>query len=91
MNRIVEHNYGADADNNRGITKVYYELDEEDIPEIKSQIIEYLESTEKLPDSEFTVYLIDPVTEKDVILDINPFEYISKDKCQEIINNFKKE
>ena len=91
MNRIVEPNYRADADGNRGIVQVFFEVDDDDVPEIKSQIIEYLESTEKLPDSEFTIYLIDPVTEKDVILDINPFEYISKDKCQEIINNFTEE
>ena len=82
MNRIVEHNYGADADGNRGITQIFCELTEEDTPEIESQIIEYMQATRELPDEKFSVCLIDPVTENDVHMEINPFEYICEEECQ---------
>ena len=77
MRRIVEYDYMADIDGNRGITAVFYELTAEDAPEIKSQIIEYIESTGELPDDSFTVCLIDHVTEDDIYLEVDPFEYVS--------------
>lgn len=77
MRRIVEYDYMADIDGNRGITAVFYELDDSDTPEIESQIIEYIEATGELPDESFTVHLIDPVTEDDIYLEVDPFEYVS--------------
>lgn len=81
MHKVTDHFYGADADGNRGIPVSFYELEDSDTPEIISQIIEFIESTGELPQTEFTVYLIDPVTEEDVSIDINPFDYISKAEC----------
>ena len=78
MIRQVDNNYGADADGNRGITAIFYELDDSDEPEIISQIIEYIESTGELPDNYFTVRLIDPVSEDDVDFEINPVDYLSE-------------
>ena len=78
MTRQVESNYGADADGNRGIPAIFYELDDSDEPEIISQIIEYIESTGELPDNPFTVRLIDPVSEDDVEFEINPEDYLSE-------------
>jgi len=91
MNRIVEPNYGADADGNRGIEQVFFEIDDDDTPEIQSQIIEYIESTEEIPEFPFTVYLIDPVSESDVELEIDPLEYFTKEGLQEIIDNLIEE
>ena len=85
MRRIVEYDYMADIDGNRGITAVFYELTAEDSPEIKSQIIEYIESTGELPDNSFTIHLIDPVTEEDIYLEVNPYEYICEEECQTYI------
>lgn len=78
MTRQVDNNYGADADRNRGIPAIFYELDDSDEPEIVSQIIEYIESTGELPDNPFTVRLIDPVSEDDVDFEINPADYLSE-------------
>ena len=78
MTRQVDNNYGADADGNRGIPAIFYELDDTDEPEIVSQIIEYIESTGEFPDNPFTVRLIDPVSEDDVDFEINPLDYLSE-------------
>ena len=78
MTRQVESNYGADADGNRGIPTIFYELDDSDEPEIISQIIEYIESTGEFADNPFTVRLIDPISEDDVDFEINPADYLSE-------------
>lgn len=80
MYRIIDTDYGADADGNLGITATFYELDDEDSPEIEFQIIEFIQSTGELPEDPFVVHLIDPVTEEDVDFEIDPFEYISEAK-----------
>ena len=85
MRRIVEYDYMSDIDGNRGITAVFYELAAEDSPEIKSQIIEYIEATGEFPDESFTIHLIDPVTEEDIYLEVNPYEYICEEECQTYI------
>ena len=78
MIRQVDNSYGADADGNRGIPAVFYELDDSDEPEIISQIIEYIESTGEFADNLFTVRLIDPISEDDVDFEINPADYLSE-------------
>ena len=85
MIRQVDNNYGADADGNRGIPAIFYELDDSDEPEIISQIIEYIESTGELPDNPFTVRLIDPVSEDDVDFEINPADYLSNEQMSNIL------
>lgn len=81
MHRTVDTDYGADTDGNRGIVATFYELTDEDSPEIISQIIEYIQATGELPANPFTVQLIDPVDEHDVTFEIDPFDYISKTEC----------
>ena len=85
MTRQVDNNYGADADGNRGISAIFYELDDSDTPEIISQIIEYIESTGELPDNPFTVRLIDPISEDDVDFEINPADYLSNEQMTNIL------
>ncbi len=85
MIRQVDNNYGADADGNRGTTTVFYELDDSDEPELISQIIEYIESTGEFPDDNFTVRLIDPVSEDDVDFEINPVDYLSNEQMTNIL------
>lgn len=85
MHKVTDHFYGADADGNRGIPVSFYELDDSDTPEIVSQIIEFIESSGELPQTEFTVHLIDPITEEDVSIDINPFNYLTEQEMLEHI------
>lgn len=77
MRRIVDTAYGADADGNRGITVVDYEIEASDYDTIKPQVDEYLSSLneDEDPDSTLVVNLIDPVTEEDVYLEINIKDY----------------
>lgn len=77
MRRIVDTAYGADADGNRGITVVDYEIEVEDEPEIREQVQQYLDecSEDNDPDDTLEVVLFDPVTEKDVYLEINIKDY----------------
>lgn len=77
MRRIVDTAYGADADGNRGVTVVDYEIEASDYDAIKPQVDEYLASLneDEDPDSTLVVSLIDPVTEEDVYLEINIKDY----------------
>lgn len=85
MHKVTDHFYGADADGNRGTPVSFYELDDSDTPEIVDQIIEFIESSGELPQTEFTVHLIDPVTDEDVSLDINPFDYLNEQEMLKYI------
>ena len=87
MHKVTDHNYGADADGNRGTPVSFYELDDSDTPEIVDQIIEFIESSGELPQTEFTVHLIDPVTDEDVSFDINPFDYMTNQEMLKHIEN----
>ncbi len=85
MIRTVDESYGADADGNRGITAISYELSDDDTPEIESQIREFIESSGELPENLFIVRLIDPISEEDVEFEIDPFYYIAKTECETYI------
>ena len=85
MHKVTDQFYGADADGNRGTPVSFYELDPSDSLEIVSQIIEFIEASGELPQTEFTIHLIDPVTEDDVSMDINPFDYMSSQQMLEHI------
>lgn len=91
MRRIVEYDHMADIDGNRGITAVFYELTAEDSPEIESQIFEFIQSTSELPDTNFTVYLIDPISEETIEFTINPFDFIPQSTCIEYLANSTEE
>ena len=68
MRRIVDTAYGANADGNRGITAIYYEIDSDDEVEIKKQVQEYLDECGEAydPDEELEIVLFDPVTDEEV-------------------------
>lgn len=87
MYKVTDQFYGADADGNRGTPVSFYELGPSDYLEIVSQIIEFIEASGELPQTEFTVHLIDPVTEEDVSMDINPFDYMSSQQMLEYIKD----
>lgn len=78
MRRIVDKAYGADADGNRGITVVDYEIDSDDETEIREQILEYLEECGEAydPDEELEIVLFDPVTDEEVYFTIKIKDYI---------------
>ena len=78
MRRIVDTAYGADADGNRGITVVDYEIDSDDECEIREQVQEYLDECgeDNDPDSELEIVLFDPVTDEEVYFTIRVKDYI---------------
>ena len=78
MRRIVDTAYGADADGNRGVTVVDYEIEAEDEPEIREQVREYLDecSESNDPDDELEVVLFDPVTDEEVYFTIKIKDYV---------------
>jgi len=91
MYSYTEHNWGCDADGNRGIDRTFYELDKDDVPEIESQIFEFIQASGELPDTDFSVYLIDPVNEETIQFGINPFEYVNKSACLEYLADYLKD
>ena len=78
MKRIVDTAYGADADGNRGITVVDYEIEASDEQEIKDQVQEYVSSLseDEDPDETVDVVLIDPVTDEDVYFTVRVKDYV---------------
>ena len=84
MHRYTER-YGDDIDGNRGIYITEYELDNDDTPEIESQILEFIQSSGELPDDNFTIYLIDPHSDDTIEFDINPFDYINRSAALEYL------
>ena len=78
MRRMVDTSYGADADGNRGITRISYEIEALDEQVIKDQVQEYISSLEEDedPDDTVDVVLIDPVTDEEVYFTIRIKDYI---------------
>ena len=78
MRRIVDTAYGADADGNKGITVVDYEIEVEDEPEIREQVREYLDecSEDNDPDDTLEVVLFDPVTDEEVYFTVRVKDYL---------------
>lgn len=78
MRRIVDTAYGADADGNRGITVVDYEIEVEDEPEIREQVQQYLDecSEDNDPDDTLEVVLFDPVTDEEVYFTVRVKDYV---------------
>lgn len=78
MRRIVDTAYGADADGNRGVTRISYEIEAEDEPQIKEQVQEYLDECgeDNDPDSELEIVLFDPVTDEEVYFTIRIKDYV---------------
>ena len=78
MRRIVDTAYGADADGNRGITVIDYEIDSDDKIEIREQVREYLDECgeDNDPDDTLEVVLFDPVTYEEVYFTVRVKDYV---------------
>ena len=78
MRRIVDTAYVADADGNRGETRVFYEIEAEDEPEIKEQVQQYLDECreDNDPDDTLEVVLFDPVTDEEVYFTVRVKDYV---------------
>lgn len=78
MRRIVDTAYGADADGNKGVTRISYEIEAEDEPQIREQIREYLDTWGETPDpdEEIEVVLFDPVTDEGVYFTVRTKDYV---------------
>lgn len=78
-----------DIDGNRGIYLVSYEIESCDTPTIIDQIHEFIEDTGEIPPNPFTVHLIDPISEEDVYLDIDPTDYINTQHMQNYLRQLE--
>lgn len=81
MRRIVDTAYGADADGNRGVTRVSYEIEASDEQEIRDQVQECISSFDDYflvedPDDTVDVVLIDPVSDEDVYFTVRVKDYV---------------
>ena len=80
MRRIVDTAYGADADGNRGVTRVSYEIEASDEQEIRDQVQEYVSSCSIFfrleVDDTVEVVLIDPVTDEEAYFTVRVKDYV---------------
>ena len=81
MYKLIDPYYGADADGNRSMPLISYVIELSDTEEIQRQIMESMDDSGELPTNPFTISLIEPVSEEQVELTINPFEYLSEQDC----------
>ena len=88
MYRIIDDYYGADADGNRSMPLTSYVIEESDVPSIQRQIMEHMGDSGKLPSNPFTISLIEPVSEEQVDLEINPFNYLDEQDCTNYLTVF---
>lgn len=78
MRRLVDTAYGADLDGNRGVTRISYEIEAEDEPQIKEQVQEYVSSLneDEDPDDTVEVVLIDSISEEEVYFTVRVKDYV---------------
>ena len=90
MYKFVEHCYGADSewDCNYTMPLVSYIIEPSDKEQIQQQILEAMDASGELPSDPFTISLIEPVSEEQVELTINPFEYLTKEDCMNYLALF---
>ena len=88
MYKSIDSYYGADADGNRSMPLVSYVIEPSDIEEIQRQIMQSMDASGELPSDPFTISLIEPVSEEQVELIINPFEYLAKEDCMNYLTLF---
>ena len=77
MRRIVEENYGADADNNRGTTLISYELDSDDTDTVVDYLIDLYEEEGSLNPLE-SVAVYNPYTEEMDFFIVRTWDYLDK-------------
>lgn len=90
MYKFVDHCYGADTelDCNYAMPLVSYLIEPSDKEQIQRQILEAMDDSGELPSDPFTISLIEPVSEEQVELTINPFEYLAKEDCMNYLTLF---
>ena len=88
MYKSIDSYYGADADGNRSMPLISYVIEPSDTEQIQRQILEAMDASGELPSNPFTISLIEPVSEKQVELTINPFEYLAKEDCMNYLTLF---
>ena len=81
MYKFIDSYYGADADGNRSMPLISYVIEPSDTEQIQRQIMEHMDTSGEVPPEEFMISLIEPVSEEQIELEINPFEYLSKQDC----------
>jgi hypothetical protein len=67
-----------------------YELEVDDAPEVVVQIFQYIEEFLALPENPFTVSLIEPISEQQVDIEVNPFKYLTKRHCNKCLTQLRK-
>ena len=82
MYKFIDSYYGADADGNRSMSLISYVIEPSDTEQIQRQIMQSMDDSGELPSNPFTISLIEPVSEEQVELTINPFEYFSEQDCK---------
>ena len=88
MYKSIDSYYGADADGNRSMPLISYVIEPSDTEQIQRQIMQSMDDSGELPSNPFTISLIEPVSEEQVELSINPFEYITKEDCMNYLTLF---
>lgn len=90
MYKFVEHCYGADSewDCNYTMPLVSYIIEPSDKEQIQRQILEAMDASGELPSDTFTISLIEPISEGQVELTINPFKYLTKEDCMNYLALF---
>ena len=64
------------------LERISYLIEESDTEQIQRKILRAIEDSTDLPSNPFTISLIEPVSEEQVELTINPFEYLSEHDCK---------
>lgn len=67
-----------------------YEVEESDEPEIMRQIVNHIDDCLELPSNPFPASLIEPISEQQVEVNVDPFEYVSETFCKIYISVLKK-
>ena len=90
MECYLDRNYGADADGYRGIPRWEYTIDESDdehiLDHLKDLMKEFDPIVEAMPET-VEIPFINPITEEDIILDINTESYL--DRLRKNDHNFQ--
>lgn len=81
MYKFIDSYYGADADGNRSMPLISYVIEPSDTEQIQRQIMQSMDYSGELPSNPFTVSLIEPISEEQVDLEINPFHYFNEQDC----------
>ena len=89
MYKFIDYHYGEDADGNRSMPLVSFIIEESDILQIQQQLMGAMGDSGELPSNPFTISLIEPVSEEQVELTINPFEYLSEQDCRNYLSVFE--